>query len=206
MERKFNLLSNVMSTVLTGAAALVGEEPSYLFLQPVLTNVIEAGLLRDEYGTVDYVLNNPHTNESGISISGAFGGYMSGSLGIISDCYGNIALTLSPGFGGGTPGATFGGYSTWTNAPRVEDIKEWSTSVGGSFGIPGTPMSLGADIVSFCSTRTGETYYGISTNAGVSIWPAGVPAEMHGNASYTAVHEMTKLMEYFYGKAEGDGE
>ena len=199
VERRFSLLSNGISAVFAGAASAVTKKPTVMMLQPVIANLIEAGLLRKEYGTEEYILNNPHTNEVGISISGAFGAHASGSIGVATDCYGNIGIVISGGGGAGTPSASAGMYSAITNAPQIDYLRGTSTQVGGSVAVgpPAAKMSAGVDVMGFYCPQTGETYYGISTNVGVTVTPAFAPisAEMHGNISTSFVLDLKKLWE-----------
>jgi hypothetical protein len=165
------------------------QDIAYRKIQSVVSNLIEAGLLRGIYGTKEYVLNNPHTNEIGISFTGAFGGRLSYSFGIISDCYGNLGLIGTPSYlGGGTPSASLSGYSTWTTAPQINSTDE-TVSVGGSMGLFTASPSVGIDLLGLVDSKTGEVFYGYSTNIGFSIWPEGVPVEMHGSYASNDVDE-----------------
>ena len=199
VERRFSWLSNGIAAVLTGATAIVTEEPSTVLLQPIITNLIEAGLLANEYQTQEYIMNNPHTNEVGISLSGAGGLYGGGTISLAADCYGNIAIMHSNDYGAGTPGASAAIFHSRTNAPLVENLQGLSVAVGGSGG---PNFSLGADVIGFCNPDTGEAYYGWSVSGGISLWPVGVPAELHGKVSYTTIEHMVSLMDMLYPEKE----
>ena len=122
------MLSNGISAVMTGATAVITKEPSVLMLQPVITNLIEAGLLANEYQTQDYIMNNPHTNEVGISLSGARGLYGGGTMSLAADCYGNIAIMHSNDYGAGTPSASAAIFHSRTNAPLVKNLEGLSVA------------------------------------------------------------------------------
>ena len=167
-----------------------------MMLQPVMATLIKAGLLEREYNGKEYILNNPHTNEVGISVSGALGVRASGSIGIAADCYGNYGIVLSgsPFLSGGTPSASAAVYSTITNAPTIDFLAGQSIQIGGSVG------PIGVDIVGFFNVETEEAYYGISTSLGVSLGPA----EMHGSVDFSTVKHMKELFEQLNGVQGGD--
>lgn len=204
-ERRFRILSNGMAAVMTGAAAAITKKPTALMLQPVVANLIEAGLLTKEYQTRDYIMNNPHTNEVGISISGAFGARASYSIGIAADCYGNIGIICTPGLGGGTPSASVGMYSSWTNAPHIDKLSGESVQLGGSVGagfLAGA--SIGADVIGFYNKEENKAYYGFSSSVGVTVVPALLPvsAEGHGDVSYSTIKNMINLLDVLAQRKE----
>ena len=199
VESRFRVLSNGIATVMTGATAAITKKPSVIMLQPIITNLIEAGMLSREYKTQDYVMNNPHTNEVGITLTGAMGVSGGGTISLAADCYGNIAIMHSNDYGAGTPGASAGIFHSKTNAPFVEYLQGMSVAVGGSGG---AGFSLGADVIGFCNPDTGEAYYGWAMSGGLSLWPAGVPVEMHGKVSYTTIENMISLMDVIYPEKE----
>ena len=41
-----------------------------------------------------------------------------------------------------------------------------------------------------------------TTSAGMSLWPIGVPAEMHGKVSYTTIEHMISLLDVLYPEKE----
>ena len=80
-------------------------------------------------------------------------------------------------------------------------------SVGGSAGAFTISPSVGADFIGLVDSKTGQVYYGYSTNTGVSILPAGVPVEMHGSYSSNNIDEeklafqmMVNLVDVVSGK------
>jgi len=189
VERRFGVLSNGISAVLTGTGAVVTKQSSVLMLQPIMATLVKAGLLEKKYEGKEYVLNNPHTNEVGISVSGALGARASGSVGIAADCYGNIGIVLSGGGGTGTPNASVGVYSTRTNAPQIDLLSGKSVQIGGAVG------PVGVDVVGFCNPNSGEAYYGISTNVGMSL----VSADLHASIEHSTVINMKDLFEQLNG-------
>ena len=191
VERRFGVLSNGISAVFAGAGAVVTKKPAVFMLQPVMATLIKAGLLERKYIGKEYILNNSHTNEVGISVSGAFGLRASGSIGIAADGYGNIGVVLSgsPLLGGGTPTASASLYSTTTNAPTIDFLSGKSTQVGGSVGV------VGVDVVGFFNPEMEKAYYGVSTSLGVSLGPV----EMHGSVEFSTVKHMKELLAQLNG-------
>ena len=203
VERRFSWLSNGVSAVLTAATAKITNEPSVLMLQPIITNLLEAGLLANKYETQDYVMNNPHTNEVGISVSASAGKQKGGTFSISADCYGNVAIMHSPEKGFNTTADISGGVvHTRTNAPLAIYHEGESTSRGGSVSIPlaDVPLevSAGADVVAFCNPYTGEAYTGLSMNGSISLWSIAVPGELHEKTTKTTIKRMIQLMDEIY--------
>ena len=187
VERKIEILSRVLSSICgkpKGFNTIPVEEIYKKSIQPMIADLIESGLLHMRYGN-KYLLNNPQSNEVGFSASIGFGAHMSGSVSIATDRYGNIGITGSLGAGAGTPSNSVGLFSTRTTAHTVNNLAGISMGVGGSVG---ENVSVGADVIVFSDSTTGEVYYGLQKSIGVApLNLIPVPFEIHANISNTSV-------------------
>ena len=123
-------------------------------------------------------------------VSGSFspeGVVVNGQAGWSADTSGNIALqfTLASGFTTGDAGCSVSEYRTITNAPSVKHLEELGYSLGGSVVIPvdGVPLMAGGDILFIPDEHT--TYFGVSTNFGLSTPVEETSLEMHAEISKT---------------------
>ena len=99
-----------------------------------------------------------------------------GQIGVSADTKGNVSLQVSLGGGvtGGSPSASLTGYTSFTNAPRIDKLEGPYYQVGGSAATP-TLIAGGGDFMILPDLELNTEYYGITLNCGV-----GSPgAEIH---------------------------
>ena len=200
VERKFSVLSNGLASLMTGGA-VVTSKPTARMLQPVIANLIEAGILSNHYQEQEYVLSNPRTNEVGVTLNLGFGGNLAGTVSLATDCYGNVAILHSRDLGvSTTPNVSVGMVLSQTNSPLVDFLEGSSRAVGSSVDISGlsVPVGVGADIIGFSNPYTGKGYYGVSVNGGLSL--SSIPVEFHAKSTETTIKHMVNLMDLIYPK------
>ena len=124
---------------------------------------------------------------SNIDFTYSFGTSVSVSLGIISASYtpvwsidddGNVALQHTVSWGittGAGFGASFGSARMLTNAPSVNNLLGGAGIIGTSLFVPvnNIPVGGSADLNFIPDSKTGKTYFGLSTFAGISTSPGG---------------------------------
>ena len=122
--------------------------------------------------TVQKVLSKINmTYSKGININGSTGFWnFSGQGGISVDTKGNVAIqgSFSGGATSGTPGISFTGYRTVTNASNIKKLEGPSYQIGGSVGVPiyGVPITAGGDFNIVPDNKSNKTYFGITNNVG----------------------------------------
>lgn len=167
--------SLTVNTVPIGLGGVNAPQGNY----PALT--LQAPRNPQNLNRYSYVLNSPlrYTNPFGwwtlgfgFNINFGVGGGVSGSIMIVFDGHGGIAVALSKG-GGGYAGA--GGSATlqgqWTHADTVQDLEGVSVQTGGTGG---ALLGGGAEWVA------AKDYQGVNVNFGlVGLSPIPAPVEMH---------------------------
>ena len=123
------------------------------------------------------------TRTVGINGSAAFGGDVSGSLGITTDNKGNIGVIITGCTGGGTPIASASVYQTVTTAPDIYKQRGMSTQIGGSADVCG--VSVGAEYSFFKDSETNKIYHSGTVLVGIGV---PIPAELHGEIGYSYVY------------------
>ena len=201
VERRFSWLSQGLAVVKSAEVAVELRDPTIMLLQPIAANLIKAKLLANKYQTQNYVMNNPHTNEIGVSYTVTAGKQIGESVSLAADCYGNVAIMYSKDKGVSTTVDISGGaFHTKTDSPLVKYLEGISAARGGSVSLPTAPVdtSLGTDIVAFCNPYTGKRYYGLSVNGSISLVPINIPMELHDKTTETTIAHMIQLMDEIY--------
>ncbi len=75
-------------------------------------------------------------------------------------------------------GASLREFQMVTNAPSVDNLTGMGYQIGGSVLYPGTPVSMGADIVILPDSQNNKHYYGVAVGAGLGT------AKTEGHASW----------------------
>ena len=127
----------------------------------------------------------------GWEMSAAFVARVSTGTQLVKDGKGNIAIVRYVSFGGGTPSASASIIGTYTNAETIADLKGW----GYAAGLSGP--YLGGEVIG------GEGYSGGTLSYGGSPFP--IPAEGHGEVTYTSVQVITPLVDAFGLRDEVEG-
>ena len=138
-----------------------------------------------------YVLGDPinyldplGTDTYGLGMSGSLncGKRISGQVMLVTDDEGNIGISLSLGLGGGSPSAGLSGTYQQTTAQNIDQLKGWSSEIGGSVNFPGINVAGGEDKI------LGNGYEGYQVNVGGMLSP--VPWEVHGERNHAWVFKL----------------
>ena len=135
--------------------------------------------------------NQSGTVSFGLTGSIGCGVIVTGSVGLAVDSFGNVALILSGGGGGGFPTLTAAGFVTGTNAPTVYQLGGASIQTGGSGGLL---VSVGVEGTVIPDAVNGTTYYGGTLLIGGG---AQFPVEWHGDVTDTAVIYLFNIFDLF---------
>ena len=92
--------------------------------------------------------------------------------GLVADTKGNIGFQYSLGGGltAGTPGANFGIYESFSNAPSIDKLLGSGYHVGGTVAAPvyGVPLFVGGDLDIIPDAQNNTNYYGGTVVGGFS--------------------------------------
>lgn len=134
---------------------------------------------RQSVPTASSPIPSSGTREISVSVTASWGTSATGAAGIAIDSKANVAVTLTAGIGGGTPGASLEVGATTTNAESVNDLQGASglTTVGGGEGLVGSASAI-----------SGAGYTGTTVSAGIGV---GTPVSASGHVTVTQVINLT---------------
>ena len=130
------------------------------------------------------------THSAGVAVSAAFGGGISGTIGLATDNQGNVGFVASWSILAASPNASVSVYRSFTNAPSIKNLEGISVVAGGSVDVYG--VSIGGEFTSFADTDTNDIYVGGAVSAGVG---APIPIEVHGGVNNARVGGMFNVFD-----------
>ena len=130
------------------------------------------------------------THSAGVAVSAAFGGGISGTIGLATDNQGNVGFVASWSILAASPNASVSVYRSFTNAPSIKNLEGISVVAGGAVDVYG--VSIGGEFTSFADTDTNDIYVGGAVSAGVG---APIPIEVHGGVNNARVGGMFNVFD-----------
>ena len=130
------------------------------------------------------------THSAGVAVSAAFGGGISGTIGLATDNQGNVGFVASWSILAASPNASVSVYRSFTNAPSIKNLEGISVVAGGSVDVYG--VSIGGEFTSFADIDTNDIYVGGAVSAGVG---APIPIEVHGGVNNARVGGMFNVFD-----------